>query len=189
MLVPRGTSKRGSASAARGEGDLGLADTQSNSGLRGAVFPGSFDPLTNGHVDIITRALSIFDHVTIGVLLNPEKTTLFSVEERVSLIQQTFAGYENVTVESFSGLLVDFARERDVQVVLRGLRAISDYDYEAQLALMNKSLCGDIETFFMMTTERYSYVSSSLVKQVASYGGSVSKYVPAVIETALKGKL
>lgn len=162
---------------------------QKKSELRGAIFPGSFDPLTNGHVDIITRALNIFDHVTIGVLLNPEKSTLFSVEERVSMIQEVFQGQDNVTVESFSGLLVDFALERKIAVVLRGLRAISDYDYEAQLALMNKSLCDEIETFFMMTTERYSYVSSSLVKQVASYEGSVSKYVPPEIEKALREKL
>lgn len=152
-----------------------------------AIFPGSFDPLTYGHVDIIERALEIFDTVTVGVLSNPAKQSLFPLEKRVELIQGEFTHYgSRVSVESFSGLLVEFARAQGSKVILRGLRAISDFDYEAQMALMNRNLSPEIETFFLMTREKYSYISSSLVKQVAPYGGSVAELVPPSVERALQ---
>ncbi|MCB9030464.1 MAG: pantetheine-phosphate adenylyltransferase [Deltaproteobacteria bacterium] len=154
-----------------------------------AVFPGSFDPITNGHTDIVRRALSIFDTVVIGVLENPEKETIFSTAERVELIKQEFeAEGDKVVTASFSGLLVDFVKNQDAQVIIRGLRAISDYDYEAQLALMNKTLAKNIETLFLITSESSSYISSSLVRQVAKFGGAVSELVPAHVEKALKEK-
>ena len=170
-----------------------------NQALQTAIFPGSFDPLTLGHIDIVTRALKIFDKVLIAVLNNPGKQTLFSVEERVNLIVDHFDGVDSndiasdiasrVQVKSFSGLLVDFAAENKAKVIIRGLRATSDFDYEAQMALMNRSLTEDIETFFLTTRAEYSYVSSSLVKQVAPFGGDVSGLVPEVVSKALKIKM
>jgi len=155
-----------------------------------AIFPGSFDPLTYGHIDIISRSLQIFDNLTVAVLLNSRKDCLFSVEERLSLIRDEFRGYgDRVSVESFSGLLVDFARERDARVIVRGLRAITDYDFEAQMALMNRALADDIETFFLMTRAKYSYVSSSMAREVVSLGGSVSSLVPPGVERALEKKM
>ncbi|MDZ4784807.1 MAG: pantetheine-phosphate adenylyltransferase [bacterium] len=154
-----------------------------------AVFPGSFDPLTNGHIDIIRRALGIFDIITVGVLSNPSKATLFNLKEREALIKEEFKDCKNrVLVESFSGLLVDFVRKSEARVIIRGLRAISDYDYEAQMALMNKNLAGDVETFFMITSEQNSYISSTLVKHIANFKGDVSKMVSPHIEKAMKKK-
>lgn len=155
-----------------------------------AVFPGSFDPLTYGHTDVVLRALSVFDRVVVAVLSNPEKKSLFSVEERVALINQEFAeSGGRVEAKSFSGLLVDFVKTENAAVILRGLRAVSDYDYEAQMALMNRRLAEDIETLFLMTREKYSYVSSSLVKQIAQFGGDVRGLVPDRIADALIKKL
>lgn len=151
-----------------------------------AVFPGSFDPLTNGHVDIVERALHVFDEVVVGVLHNPSKDSLFSIDERVEIIRQQFRTKKNrVTVTSFSGLLVEFVRAQKCNVVIRGLRAISDYDYEAQMALTNRKLDDSVETLFLMAREVNSYISSSVVKQVAKFGGEVSLMVPKVVERAL----
>lgn len=154
-----------------------------------AVFPGSFDPLTNGHFDIITRSSKIFDRVVVAVLSNPQKTTLFDVAEREQLIRDCFKSEsERIAVDSFSGLLIDFVKSVSSRVIIRGLRAISDYDYEAQLALVNRKLSEDIETFFLITSEENAYISSSIVRQVAAFGGDISKFVPPNIASALKSK-
>lgn len=152
-----------------------------------AVFPGSFDPLTNGHVDIINRTLEHFDEVVVAVLANPAKRPLFSTEERKRLVAEQFGDHnEKIRIESFSGLLVDFVRQCGTTIIVRGLRAISDFDYEAQMALVNKKLDEGIETFFLMAREANSYVSSTLVKQIAPLGGDVSEMVPPVVAVALK---
>lgn len=155
-----------------------------------AVFPGSFDPPTNGHVDIVLRTLKLFETVRVAVIANPAKSVLFSLAERVDLMKQVFADLsDRVHVDSFSGLLVDYVREVQGTAIIRGLRAISDYDYEAQMALMNKSLYPDAETIFLITQEKNSYISSTLVRQVASLGGSVKDLVPPVVLAALNRKL
>lgn len=152
-----------------------------------AVFPGSFDPFTKGHADIVERALAIFDRVIVGVLHNPSKTYLFEEQERVALIAKHFERLgDRVAVESFSGLLVDFVARTGSRVVLRGLRAVSDFDYEAQMALVNRRLAPQVETLFLTSREEHSYISSSVVKQVATLGGDVSEMVPAIINQALK---
>jgi pantetheine-phosphate adenylyltransferase len=154
-----------------------------------AVFPGSFDPLTNGHVDIIERSSKIFDRVVIGVLDNPSKNGLLSAEERVALIAAQFAKYRGkIEVQAFSGLLVEFAQTVGARVIVRGLRAISDFDYEAQMALVNRNLAPSVETFFLTAREEHSYISSTVVKQVALLGGDVSSMVPGVVAKALHQK-
>jgi pantetheine-phosphate adenylyltransferase len=154
-----------------------------------AVFPGSFDPLTNGHVDIVERSIKIFDRVVIGVLDNPSKQGLFTPSERVALISKQFTRHEGrVEVMSFSGLLVEFAQRVGGRVIVRGLRAISDFDYEAQMALINRNLAPTVETFFLTAREENSYISSTVVKQVALLGGDVSTMVPPVVAKALKSK-
>ena len=159
---------------------------------RHAIFPGSFDPLTNGHVDIIARALTLFDSLTVAVLENSEKKPLFSVAERIEFIAQECAHYNmvatRVTVRSFSGLLVEFAKQELCHIVVRGLRAISDYDYEAQMALMNKSLYRDLETVFLIAREENSYISSSVVKQVALLKGDISRFVPERVRQGILTK-
>lgn len=150
-----------------------------------AICPGSFDPLTNGHLDIIRRGATIFDHVIVAVFNNSEKTSLFTVEERITLIEEAINDIPNVTVDASEGLLVDYAREKDAQVILRGLRAVSDFEYEMQITSMNRKLNKDIETFFMMTNNQYSFLSSSIVKEVAKYKADVSDLVPKVVEKAL----
>ena len=153
------------------------------------VFPGSFDPLTNGHVNVVERSLEIFDTVVIGVLDNVSKSALFTPQERVELIQRQFKRYRGrVEVASFSGLLVDFVRKVKSRVVVRGLRAISDFDYEAQMALINRRLNPGIETLFLTAREENSYISSTVVRQVALLGGDVGQMVPKVVEEALRRK-
>jgi pantetheine-phosphate adenylyltransferase len=145
--------------------------------MRRAVCPGSFDPVTNGHLDIVGRASRLFDEVIIGVLINQSKTGLFTIEERIEMLREVTASYGNVRVESFRGLLVDFCRAQQAAVVVKGLRAVSDFDYELQMAQMNIGLSG-VETLFMPTNPQHSFLSSSLVKEVAKWGGDVSTYVP-----------
>ncbi len=153
-----------------------------------AIFPGSFDPITNGHLDIIARGLSVFRRVLIAILVNPEKEPLFSVEERVDIIREAYRNEPRVRVETFSGLLVDYAERVGASVIVRGLRAISDFEFEFQMALMNRRLNSRIETVFMMPAESYSYLSSRLVKEVFQLGGSVHDLVPPVVERRLKEK-
>ena len=154
-------------------------------GQRVALYPGSFDPLTLGHVDIIKRGSSLFDTIIVAVLENIEKTPMFTVEERLEMIRETFAKLGNVEADSFSGLLVDYAAERNATAIVRGIRAISDFEYEFQMALMNRRLAPSIETVFMMPAEEYSYVSSRLVKEVATLGGNIAGLVPEVVENLL----
>ena len=156
--------------------------------MRRAVCPGSFDPVTLGHLDIIGRASAIYDEVTVAVLVNKKKSSLFTVEERIDLLGQVTAQYGNVKVDSFHGLLVDYCRTRDIPVIVKGLRAISDFDYELQMAQMNHGLAG-VETMFMTTNPLYSFLSSSLVKEVATYGGDVRGLVPPVVHEVLLERL
>jgi pantetheine-phosphate adenylyltransferase len=153
-----------------------------------AVFPGSFDPVTNGHLDIVRRGLAVFGRVRLAILLNSEKEPLFSVEERLEILREAFRGNPRVELDTFSGLLVDYARQVGASVILRGIRAISDFDYEFQMALMNRRLDPRIETVFMMPAESYTYVSSRLVKEVFQLGGRVSDLVPPVVERRLREK-
>jgi pantetheine-phosphate adenylyltransferase len=153
-----------------------------------AIYPGSFDPLTNGHVDIIQRGSRLFDRIIVAILLNIEKSPLFTVPERVDIAREVFAGNPNVEVDTFDGLLVDYARKKRAGAIVKGLRAISDFEYEMQMALMNRHLNPEVETVFMMPAEPYTYVSSRLVKEVVALGGSVSKLVPALVESRLREK-
>jgi len=160
----------------------------SRTGKAVAVYPGSFDPITNGHLDIIERGLSVFSQVIIAILINQEKKPLFTIEERAQIIRETYKGNRRVRVDTFSGLLVDYAEKVGAAVIVRGLRAISDFEFEFQMALMNRRLNPRIETVFMMPAESYSYVSSRLVKEVFELGGRVSELVPPVVERRLKEK-
>src|SRR5918999_129361 len=153
-----------------------------------AIYPGSFDPLTNGHVDIIQRGSRFFDRIVIAVALNQDKTPLFTVPERVSIAREVFREWPNVEVDTFDGLLVDYARRKKASVIVRGLRAVSDFEYEMQMALMNRRLNPEIETVFMMPAEPYTYVSSRLVKEVVALGGSVHGLVPDSVEALLRDK-
>jgi len=150
-----------------------------------AVYPGSFDPVTNGHLDIIRRGSRLFDRIVVAILRNPEKRALFSLKERKRIVLMATEGIPNVSVDSFDGLLVDYARRRGARVIVRGLRALSDFEYEYQMALMNRRLDSEIETVFMMPSEAYSYLSSRLVKEVVRLGGSVSGLVPEEVERRL----
>ena len=154
----------------------------------GAVCPGTFDPVTNGHLDIISRAAGSFDAVVVAVLENPSKEPLFSTEERVAMLKEAVSDLANVEVDSFSGLLVDYAARREVRIVVKGLRAVTDFDVELQMAQMNRTMSG-LETFFVATSPQWSYLSSSLIKEVARFGGDVSGLVPAFVRERLEDRL
>lgn len=154
-----------------------------------AIVPGSFDPVTNGHLDIIKRTSALFDVVYVSILSNSSKNPWFSVEERISLIQRITKDLPNVKVEGFTGLLVDYAREKNAKFIVKGLRAVSDFEYEFQMSLTNKQLAPEIETFFITTNAKYAYLSSSIVKEVARYGGDVTQMVPLEIIDDIKEKI
>ena len=156
---------------------------------RGAIYPGSFDPVTNGHLDVIQRAARIFDHVIVAVADNTSKKALLSVEERVDLLKKVTKGIKNVSVETFDALVIEYARKKKINVLIRGLRMTSDFDYEFQIALTNRRLAEDIETVFLMPSENMSFVSSSLLKEVASLNADISSFVPGVVERKLKERL
>ena len=155
---------------------------------RVAIYPGSFDPLTSGHVDIIERGSRIFDQIIVAILSNVEKTPLFSEKERIEILRDVFKGRANVQVETFNGLLVDYAQQKKASVIVRGLRAVSDFEYEFQMALMNRHLAPGIETVFMMPAEQYTYISSRLIKEVFTLGGEITGLVPPVVEEQLRAK-
>ena len=153
-----------------------------------AIYPGSFDPLTNGHVDIIQRGARLFDRIVVAMLVNMEKSPLFTIAERIEIAREVFQGDAKVEVDTFDGLLVDYAERRHAGVIVRGLRAISDFEFEMQMALMNRRLRPEVETVFMMPAEPYTYVSSRLVKEIVALGGSVKGLVPAIVERRLREK-
>ena len=154
-----------------------------------AIYPGSFDPVTNGHLDIVERGRSIFDRVVVAVSVNQDKNPLFTIEERIEMLRDVTRQWDNVEIDQFDGLLVDYATSRGATVILRGIRAVTDFDYEFQMALMNRRLAGSIETVFLVPAEAYEYLSSSLVKEVASLGGTVSGLLPLLVEELLSAKL
>jgi pantetheine-phosphate adenylyltransferase len=154
-----------------------------------AVYPGSFDPLTNGHVDIILRGARLFDRIVVAILVNAEKAPLFSVQERVEIAREVFKDHRHVEVDTFGGLLVDYVEARKAQVIVRGLRAVSDFEFEFQMALMNRRLNSKIETVFMMPAEQYTYISSRLIKEVFALGGGVHGLVPDLVEQRLRQKV
>jgi pantetheine-phosphate adenylyltransferase len=158
--------------------------------MKRAIYPGSFDPLTFGHIDIIERSVRLFDTVVVALLTNPQKTPLFTVEERVEILEQILKPrFPTVEIEVFHGLLVDYAMHKNANVIVRGIRAVTDFEYEFQMALMNRRLAPTIETVFMMPAENYSYLSSKLVKEIAELGGNVSGLVPEIVEKRLKQRL
>lgn len=154
-----------------------------------AIYPGSFDPITNGHLDLIARCSRMVSHLVVAILKNESKQPLFSVEERIEMLREVCGVYANVEIDSFNGLLVDYAAARKARLILRGIRAISDYEYELQMALMNRRLRPEIETIFMMAGEAYSFISSKLVKEVIGLGGSITGLVPPPVERRLKRRL
>ena len=153
-----------------------------------AVYPGSFDPVTNGHIDLIQRSAALFDNVVVAVLSNTDKSPFFTVEERVEMLKEAIQDLENVSVTSFAGLLVDFVEQIGASVIVRGIRAVSDYEYELQMALMNRRLLDNVETVFMLPAESYSFLSSKLVKEIAQHGGSIQEFVPPDVEKRLNDK-
>jgi len=153
--------------------------------MKSAVYPGTFDPITNGHIDIIRRTLRVFDRVVIAVAPNPKKTPLFDLKERILMIEEATKGMKNIEIDPFEGLLVEYVRERGADAIIRGLRAVSDFEYELQMALMNRKLSETIETVFLMPSEEYSYLTSSIVKEVASHGGNVKDLVPSTVARRL----
>ena len=154
-----------------------------------AIYPGTFDPPTNGHVDLIQRGSKLFDHLIVAILINPVKNPLFTVEERVEMLKEVTSGIGNVSVATFDGLMVEFARRQGATAVLRGIRAISDYEYEFQMALMNRRLAPEIETVFLQPAGRYSFISSRMLKEVFSFGGDVTGLVPPNVLKRLRGRM
>lgn len=157
--------------------------------MKTAIYPGSFDPITNGHLDIVKRGLGIFDKIIVAVLHNPAKKSLFTVQERLEMIDQSLVDLPGAESDSFDGLLIDYADQKNAAAILRGLRAVSDFDYEFQMALMNRRLNRDVQTIFLMTGLRWIFTSSSIIKEAAAFGGDVSGMVPPVVEQRLKGKM
>jgi pantetheine-phosphate adenylyltransferase len=156
--------------------------------MRTAIYPGSFDPLTNGHLDVVERAAKLFDRVIVAVAKNDNKKPMFTVAERLDMVRTAVKGFPNVTADSFDNLLVDFASQKSAVVVIRGLRAVSDFEFEFQMALMNRKLNENIETIFMMPKDTYTFLSSRIVKEIARLGGDVSSFVPEQVRAALAGK-
>ena len=156
--------------------------------MKTAIYPGSFDPVTLGHYDIIERSSKIFDKVIVGVLINSAKSPLFSVEERVKMLEDVTADLPNVEIKSFNGLLIDFVRQNEANVIVRGLRAVTDFDYELQLAQMNRVIAPEIDTLFLTTNLKYAYLSSSMVKEVAMYGGDISEFLEPAIADKVRAK-
>ena len=157
--------------------------------MKKIIYPGTFDPITNGHLDIAERAAVLFDHVTLAIANHPKKNSLFTVEERIDLIQASIEHLDNVSVSSTDALIVRFAKENEAIALIRGLRSISDFEYEFQMALMNRSLAPEISTVFMMPDERYMHLNSTVVKEIAALEGDISAFVPAIVEAQLKSKL
>ena len=153
-----------------------------------AVYPGTFDPITNGHIDLVERSLGIFDEVIIALAPNPKKMPLFTIEERIEMIKAATKGLENVKTDVFNGLLVNYAKKKKAKAIIRGLRAVSDFEYEFQMALMNRRLDSRIETVFLMPSEEYSYLTSTIIKEIAAFKGSVKGLVPKIVEDKLKEK-
>ncbi|SET85873.1 Phosphopantetheine adenylyltransferase [Salinibacillus kushneri] len=154
-----------------------------------AIFPGSFDPVTYGHIDIIERCAKLFDYVIVGVLHNQAKSPLFTLEEKKEILISVTSEWSNVTVDASKGLLIDYAKEKNANVIIRGLRSVSDFEYEVPQAIMNRKLDNEIETFFMMTKDEYQAISSSLVKEIAKFNGDISNFVPAIVSEKMKLKL
>ena len=153
-----------------------------------AIYPGSFDPVTNGHLDILERGLTLFDKIIVAILQNPGKKSLFSIKERMDMLSQSLQQFENIEIDSFSGLLVDYAHKRKAHAILRGMRAVSDFEYEFQMALMNRRLDRDIQTVFLMTGLRWIFTSSSIIKEAAQFGGDISGMVPKTVQQRLREK-
>ncbi len=158
------------------------------SGMRTVVYPGTFDPITNGHLDVITRALNLFDKVIVAVAENPDKVPLFTVEERLELIREAVKELSNIELDHFSGLAVNYARDKGACAIIRGLRAISDFEIEFQMALMNRHMDQNVATVFLMPHDRYTHLNSSIIREIASMGGDISDFVPLVVEKALNEK-
>ncbi len=153
-----------------------------------AIYPGSFDPVTNGHLDILERGLKIFDKLVVAIMINPKKTFLFTLEERIEMLEESIKEFANVEIDTFDGLTVEYAAKKKAQVILRGLRAMSDFEYEFQMALMNRRLNREVQTVFLMTGLRWIYTSSSIIKEAAQFGGSIKGMVPPLVEQKIRAK-